>query len=122
MEYDRRWNARVPCIINVALYYGGLGLLPCQTRNISLDGMFVETGRIMLSPESPVEVVFSRPAGKTIRQQRLCAQIIRITNTGAGIMFNNIDMAAYQFLQKMITSISSRPRAVFDQPREISMI
>ena len=122
MEYDRRWNARVPCIINVALYYGGLGLLPCQTRNISLDGMFVETGRIMLSPESPVEVVFSRQVGKAIRQQRLCAQIMRTTSTGAGIMFNNIDMAAYQFLQKMINSISSRPRVDFNQPREINII
>lgn len=74
---DRRWCARKMIELNVALYYDRLGLLPCKTLDMSMEGMFVYTGRITL-PSTAKWMPYSqamtvRRASSCVCPQKLCA-------------------------------------------------
>lgn len=99
---ERRWNSRKPIDMNVSLYYGGLGLLQCKVKDISLNGIYVETGRIMLSQDTSIELVFTGYTKQASRQHRINAQIARVDRRGAGLAFNNLELGAYRFLQELL--------------------
>ena len=102
MEKDRRWSRRKTLPIDVALYYSGLGLLRCKIRDISMDGVFIETGRIVLSHATTLELVFTARAPKHSGYRRLSAKIARVGHDGAGLAFTNIDEDSYHFLRELL--------------------
>ena len=104
MIQERRWNPRLPTVMEVAVYYGGLGLVRCKTRDMSYDGAFIETGRISMTKDTDVELVFSSYSGSRHTQHRLTAQISRVTHDGAGLSFNNLEISTYRFLQQLLSN------------------
>jgi len=104
MKQDRRWNARLPLSVSVAVYCGGFGLLQCKTSNISLNGIYIKTGRIMLSDDTSVELIFSGQKGRLLTPHRLGAQVMRVTDDGAGLAFHQIETDAYHFLRKLLNT------------------
>lgn len=103
-QEDRRWSARKSIELNVALYYDRLGLLPCKTLDMSMEGMFVKTGRIMLSQYSKVDAVLTRFDGSVSQQLRLPAKIVRVSQHGAGLQFHNFDSDTYYFLRELLST------------------
>jgi hypothetical protein len=102
MRTDRRLSQRKELRINVALYYDRLGLLPCQTRDLCMEGMFVDTGRVTLSENVPVDAVFTGWYRKDQPSFRVTARIIRVTNEGAALRFHNVDAAGYEALRTVL--------------------
>jgi hypothetical protein len=104
VEHDRRWSARKPVAQNVAIYYNRLGLLPCKILNISMEGMFVYTGRITLTTNTKVDAVLTSHNGKESQQLRLPAKIVRVNPEGAGLRFHSFDSDTYYFLREILNN------------------
>lgn len=99
---ERRKTPRKSMAMDVALYYGGLGMLRGVTRDISMNGMFIETGPIKLPVNVPVDIVFGVGDGKQSAQHRLSAMIVRSVETGVGAMFRNMESGGEQALQYLM--------------------
>ncbi len=99
MDMDRRWTARIPVTLNAALYYNGLGIIKCNTLDISMDGALVMTGRVMLDQDAALDIILCANDKKTTVNCRLKANVTRLTANGAGICFKEVSPESYRFLQ-----------------------
>ncbi|HKQ30855.1 MAG TPA: PilZ domain-containing protein [Burkholderiales bacterium] len=88
---EHRWSARKPVTGNVVVECPRVGLIRATMRDVSLSGMFVETGPMVLPLNAPVSVVFSLSPSKSGDDHCLQAMIVRHTTKGAGIMFLDPD-------------------------------
>lgn len=115
MQQDRRWNARVPLVMEAALYYSGLGIVRCRTRNISLDGAYIETGRISLGHNAALEMILcqERP-GSVSDQCRLQANIARVDGVGAGLSFLGVSPENRNYLQWLMNSVIAQTAGEMD--------
>ncbi len=87
--FEHRRSMRKPATFHVTLSYPPLGLLRSKVRDISLDGMFIETGPIALHANTPVEVMVRLQKGNTRDAYRLRALVVRVARDGAGLMFDD---------------------------------
>lgn len=99
---EHRWSMRKSANGAVVLNYPSLGLLRASIENISLGGVFVNTGRISLSVNTPVEMVFELPEGDARRVRKAEALVVRATDGGAGLMFHKFNPATFQLLQALL--------------------
>ncbi|MFV1992639.1 MAG: PilZ domain-containing protein [Acidiferrobacterales bacterium] len=104
MDMDRRWTARVPVTLHAALYYNGLGIIKCNTLDISLDGALVMTGRVILDQDAPLDIILCGYDKETTVNCRLKANVARVTMHGAGISFQDVSPENYRFLQSEMDS------------------
>ena len=102
MQSERRWSSRKPLILNVALYYDRIGLLPCQTRDISTEGMFIQTRHVTLAEGIAVDAVLTGLGRTPAHHLHLPARIVRVHRDGVGLRFNNFDIDTYQFLRMVL--------------------
>jgi hypothetical protein len=101
MQSERRWNERHPVAINIVVYYSGLGLIQGKTKNLSIDGTFIDTGRITLHQGGEVDLILYDPADSST-QQRVRARIVRLDDDGAGMVFRDIPLGAYELLRRAL--------------------
>lgn len=99
---EHRWSMRKPTNGAVVLNYPSLGLLRANIENISLGGVFVNTGRISLSVNTPVEMVFELPDDGARRIRKAEALVVRATGGGAGLMFHKFNPATFRLLQALL--------------------
>lgn len=88
---EHRWSARKSVMGNVVVECPRIGLVRAAMRDVSLSGMFVETGPMVLPLNAPVSVVFSLPSDQSDEDYCLQAMIVRHATKGAGIMFLDPD-------------------------------
>lgn len=114
MQPERRWNQRLPVAINIIIYYSGLGLIQGKTKNLSLDGAFIETGRISLHQGNEIELILYDPDDHT-EQQRVQARIARLDERGAGLVFRDVPLAAYDLIRRALNrpTIDATNEAVY---------
>lgn len=111
-DIERRWNARIPLKLHAALYYSGLGIVKCDTRDISMDGACVVTGRVILNQGASLDIILCSQDGRKAEQCRLKANVTRLTSDGAGIRFRDLTPENYRFLQFMMDAATNNT----DQP------
>jgi hypothetical protein len=72
-----------------------------QTRDINIDGAFIETGTTVFSPRAMVEVAIGTPGiyGDVSRTKAL---VIRYTDDGVGLWFTNCEPDFCQRLSDML--------------------
>jgi hypothetical protein len=98
---------REPATFDAMLSYPPLGLLRSKVRDISLDGMFVETGPIALHANTPVEVTVRPQKGNTREAYRLRALVVRVARDGAGLMFRDFDDARLRAARDLLRKSSA---------------
>jgi hypothetical protein len=81
---------------------GSVLLLNCNTRDLSLDGVFVETGGEVLPQDSFVDVGFLVYCDGEIRRPRLPARIVRVQRDGLGLSFRYPDYNNYAALVDLL--------------------
>jgi len=86
---ENRWNQRHLITFNVMIYYGPLGLIRGVAKDISSQGMFVESGRIILSNEELIQVSFQYPDIYDEKNFSIPAYVIHSNQKGAGLKFLN---------------------------------
>jgi hypothetical protein len=102
---DHRWSSRVPLQIDVAIHNDSrMAPLHFESRDISLGGIFVETGSMVLPLNAFVVLSFTLTAGERIVDYRLPALVVRNTRDGAGLMFQEFDPNTVRSLREMLYS------------------
>ena len=87
---EHRLSSRTPLMMNVVIYYNGLGLLQARSIDVSRHGMLVRTGQMTLPLHAMVDVAFPLDAGKlSAPPQRTPAMVVRVAEEGIGLMFAN---------------------------------
>jgi hypothetical protein len=123
---EHRWSARKPVDGNVVVECPRVGLVRATMRDVSLSGMFVETGPMVLPLNAPVSVVFNLPSDARERDYCLQAMIVRHTTKGAGIMFLDPDAETIRSMRAMLygdslSGVARRSSGVAPEPREVAL-
>ena len=100
---DKRTSLRVPLEVSVALDHPPLGLVGRGlTREMSLSGMFVATGPVMLEPGNELCVAFALQQDGDKQIYHIPALVIRGSTGGAGLQFRELDAATQASLQRYL--------------------
>jgi PilZ domain len=122
MGTGHRWNERQTSDHSVLISARPHGLRQARIRDVSSSGLFVE-----LPPSAPlidnahVELIFVRSAERVSRILRVPALVVRTTQSGAGLMFLDVNLAAFRTLLTQLLA-EKKPaaqsfRTTFEQER-----
>jgi hypothetical protein len=95
MKNERRGNQRVAASLDVAVYYNSLVLFDCRTRDISLDGAFVDTQGQSLPQNAKVDLRFDVQVDGGSQQHRLEAEVMHSEDDGVGVKFHYPDFSTF---------------------------
>ena len=99
---ERRWSKRKPVRQEVLLRYEGLGMMRCETRNISFEGAFITTGQFVLPPKAEVELHFTRHEDSDAEVVRIGAHVVGAYDDGIGVSFSRYHDGSYKYLLKIL--------------------
>lgn len=104
MEIEHRWSSRKNININVNLYYPPVGMINGKTRNISLEGMFVDLKGADIPPQARLEICFTAETqGKPI-EHRLPAYVVHGSEQGVGLMLQHVGYREFDALRYMLNA------------------
>lgn len=104
MNVEHRWSSRKPLAMDVSLYYPPLGMLNGKTRNISLEGMFVELEGVHIPPQSRLEIAFTSSARGKTTEHRLPAYVVHEGDDGIGLMLQHVGYREFDALRYMLNA------------------
>ncbi|MCF6281964.1 MAG: PilZ domain-containing protein [Candidatus Polarisedimenticolaceae bacterium] len=87
---EHRFNQRKEMSLDVMINHQGLGLVNAQSTNISMGGMFIDTGRIRLPSNSAIKIFFTLDTECNNRTHDISAIVVRSTEHGVAIMFDGM--------------------------------
>ena len=90
MRLEHRWSSRKEISLDVNLYYPPVGMINGTTRNISLEGMFVDTHGIDIPRQARLEVAFRTQHGNREKVHRLPAYVVHGSEGGVGLMLQHV--------------------------------
>ena len=99
---ERRWSRRKRVERDVLVRYEGLGMLRCQTRDISFEGANIITGQFTLPPSAEIELVFVPSDEAPLTEVRLGANVVRIHDDGIGVNFSHYYDGSYNYLLRLL--------------------
>jgi len=108
MKTERRDTPRIPITLETIINYNNRYYQSSLTRDISLDGVFVETRQTPSLKKGPMQLAIKIPfdgRGKFLRYQ---AQAVRLTGNGVGFCFDTVDTDAYAALLDLVFSRQRR--------------
>jgi hypothetical protein len=110
---DSRMSARKPLHERVTLNSPRIGSVSANTRDVSLGGMFVETGALVLPPNAAVDVSFWIADNSSSRETfNLKAMVVRRQSNGAGLMFVQMETDVIRTLSSALSRYNpERPNA-----------
>lgn len=108
MKTERRDTPRIPIALEAILNFSNQNYQQSVTRDISLDGCFVETPVHPPARKGPLELAIKLPTEGTPKYHRFQAQVVRVTPTGAALVFDKVDTDAYAALLDLVFSRQGR--------------
>ena len=99
---EHRCNTRRPVVLEALIECRGLGRVPGRIRNISLGGVFVETGRQRPAMNSIVDLCFSVPYRGGGYRCRISAMVVHRIEGGIGLMFEDLSPQIERVLRAVI--------------------
>lgn len=104
MSVEHRWSSRKEINLEVNLYYPPVGMINGKTRNVSLEGMFVELKGVHIPPQSRLEICFTAESrGKTM-EHRLPAYVVHERQGGIGLMLQHVGYREFDALRYMLNA------------------
>lgn len=95
---EKRWSLRKSIQLDVVLHHDTAGVIKCKTRDISLEGMFIETDSQTLPVDDPVYLDFILQNGDN-KLHHIRAKVVRTTDNGMGVMFREFNPRISHFLR-----------------------
>ena len=96
---EKRWSLRKDIQLDVVVHHDIAGVIKCKTRDVSLEGMFIETERPLLPIDDQVYLDFILQNDSNNRLHHIRAKVVRITDTGMGVMFREFNPRISHFLR-----------------------
>ena len=94
MFTERRLSARHPLALPVQILYGKRRFSRARSRNLSLQGMYLEVRNVILPPGTPLELELDCLG----RQWHLEAVVVHRDEAGVGLMFREPQREIYEGL------------------------
>ncbi len=104
MTVENRWSSRKPLNLDVSLHYPPIGVIDTRTRNVSLEGMFVELKGVRIPLQSRLEVAFQVGSRDGSVEHRLPAFVVHESEDGIGLMLQHIGYRAFDALHHMLNA------------------
>ncbi|MEE9494807.1 MAG: PilZ domain-containing protein [Gammaproteobacteria bacterium] len=104
MNLEHRWSNRKNLEVDVNVYYPPLGQLCGKTRNISLEGMFIELEGVQIPPQSRLEVAFTTQNATGETEHRLPAYVVHEDDGGIGLMLQHVGYREFDALRYMLNA------------------
>ncbi len=108
MKSERRDTPRIPITLDTILNYNNQNYQHSTTRDISLDGAFIETKSDTSPKKGTMELAIKLPAEGAPKYHRFHAQIVRTTDNGAALLFDKVDTDSYAALLDLVFSRQGR--------------
>ncbi len=106
---EHRWSARRFLGSEVTVSHPRYGIVHALLRDISLGGMFVETGRVELPVNTPVIASFMLQNGSGASHHRLNAMVVRTTDNGAALMYLDSSADTIRPLRQVLYGLPGEP-------------
>lgn len=110
MRNERRDTARVPIELEVMLKPDSQGYQRFRTRDVSLEGVFVEPAT-RLARNATAELAIKLTSDGHTHVHRVKARVVRVTPHGAGLAFDDVDSRTYAALLELV--FAQLPKAGF---------
>lgn len=104
---ERRWSARRSIALDVVIYEKGLPVAASVSRNVGLEGMYVETTWHLFCTGTPLEAEFIVADGRGGRRYRLPVIVTHVSRHGFGLMFNIFDQNLFRALEAIVYSFNN---------------
>ena len=91
MSIEHRWSSRKAINLDVNLYYPPIGIINGKTRNISLEGMFVDIQGIHIPTQARLEIC-------------LPAYVVHSDESGIGLMLQHVGYREFDALRYMLNA------------------
>ena len=101
-QEETRRHTRLPVSLQVMLRYGPIGLLRAQARNLSLEGMFINTGQVSLPRGVTVELMFTLPDTGALHAHQLAATVVHTSGEGVGLAFVRTSVPTATAIQRFL--------------------
>jgi hypothetical protein len=108
MKSERRDTPRIPITLDTILNYNNQNYQHSTTRDISLDGAFIETKSDTAPKKGTMELAIKLPVEGAPKYHRFHAQIVRTTDNGAALLFDKVDTDSYAALLDLVFSRQGR--------------
>ena len=102
---ERRWCVRKAFIMAVTLHHQGGSLTNCKTRDIGVEGVFIETDTAEVDIHAVVEVSLPISVIGAGQCRRIPATVVHKRPNGLGVMFCSFDQRLYECLCGLIESL-----------------
>ncbi len=88
---EQRWSIRRAVAMDVMLYDSRGMVIEGQIQNVSIGGVYVDTGSTVPQLNSSVILGFQMKSLEGTTYHRLPALVVHVENMGAGLMFEDYD-------------------------------
>jgi len=104
---EQRWSQRRDVSLGVdVLVNGEIVVASCQSRDVGLGGVYINTDGHKLSSDCDYELCFSL-GQKDMAKQKLKAKVVRNSTDGYGFMFKDFDTNSFRALQEIMRHSSA---------------
>ena len=104
MGVEHRWSSRKDIRLNVNLYYPPIGMINGRTRNISLEGMFIDLEGVRIPAQARLEVAFTAELRGRCIEHRLPAYVVHAGENGVGLMLQHVGYREFDALRYMLNA------------------
>jgi hypothetical protein len=102
MNTERRDTPRIPAALETIINFNSTDYRPARTRDISLDGVFIEGSQHTVNERDHVDIAIRLPASGQSRFHRFQAKVIRTNRQGAGFVFDEVETDSYAALLEYV--------------------
>jgi len=104
MDAEHRWSSRKEIHLDVNLYYPPIGMINGRTRNISLEGMFIDLAGVRIPAQARLEVAFTAELHGKCTEHRLPAYVVHAGQNGVGLMLQHVGYREFDALRYMLNA------------------
>ena len=88
---ENRWSERQHVRLRITLIDDGREILQASCRDLSIGGIFIDTGARPLDIDKRLEIAFSLRSAAGTQQHRLAARVVRNHGDGTALAFSDYD-------------------------------
>ncbi len=99
---EKRWATRRPVHIRVDVHYKDMEIVNCQTRDVSLNGAFVEIKQVQPVTNAPVDLLFRVGDASRFTKYKVQGKVARTAGDGIGVIFNEQGISSFRTLRQLL--------------------
>lgn len=107
---EQRWSQRRTVSLDVDVFDHGSLITACNSRDVGLGGVFLETENECFVENQDVDLCFFLGENNSVKHT-LKAKVVRVIDVGVGFKFKDFDTSSFRTLQEIMRHSSSATTA-----------